>query len=381
MNGKQRVQAAIAREPVDKVPLGFYAVDHDTIARVIGHETYVRNKVAAQVALWEGRRAEVAESLKVDTVEFFRKVDCADLILPKEAVLLPPKDYEADPPQKIAENTWRDRAGRVFRASWESNEVACVFDPTIGRHSYTVEEFAGDPAPIVPPDPSVFEAIDYLYEQLGEERYIASLTGGFTPMVLLDGMEQGLLMYGLAPDVVAAAIRQRTALDNAADEWFVRRGAPGALMEQDFAGSNGPMISPRMFRALCLPAMRERISHVKRIVPQVIFHSCGNNIALIPAYAEAGIDCYQSLQTTAGMEIGKLKQLFGGELCFWGGVPVENLIAGTPEDVRRDVRTAMERGAPGGGFILGPSHSVAMNTRYDNFMAMLDEYDRLADKF
>ncbi len=41
----------------------------------------------------------------------------------------------------------------------------------------------------------------------------------------------------------------------------------------------------------------------------------------------------------------------------------------------------MERGAPGGGFILGPSHSVAMNTRYDNFMAMLDEFVRLRDKF
>ena len=41
----------------------------------------------------------------------------------------------------------------------------------------------------------------------------------------------------------------------------------------------------------------------------------------------------------------------------------------------------MERGAPGGGFILGPSHSIAKGTKYENFMAMLDEYDRLKDKF
>ena len=47
------------------------------------------------------------------------------------------------------------------------------------------------------------------------------------------------------------------------------------------------------------------------------------------------------------------------------------------EDVRRDVREAMEKGRPGGGFILGPSHSVAYGTEYDNFMAMLDEFVKM----
>ena len=58
---------------------------------------------------------------------------------------------------------------------------------------------------------------------------------------------------------------------------------------------------------------------------------------------------------------------------------MENLIAGSTGDVRKAVRIAMERGAPGGGFILGPSHSVAKNTKYDNFMAMLDEFVKLRD--
>jgi uroporphyrinogen-III decarboxylase len=49
--------------------------------------------------------------------------------------------------------------------------------------------------------------------------------------------------------------------------------------------------------------------------------------------------------------------------------------------VRQAVRTALERGAKGEGFILGPSHSIAMNTKYDNFMALLDEFVALRDKF
>jgi hypothetical protein len=51
------------------------------------------------------------------------------------------------------------------------------------------------------------------------------------------------------------------------------------------------------------------------------------------------------------------------------------------KDGGKSRRTAMQRGAPGGGFILGPSHSVAANTKYDNFAAMLDEFVRLRDKY
>ena len=380
MNSKERVTAAIARQPVDRVPLGFYAVDHDTVERVIGRKTYVRNKIGIQLALWEGRRDEVAESLKKDTVEFYRKIDCADLILPKEACLLPPKGYDPDPPKKIADDRWEDREGRIYQAVWGVNEIQCIHDPTLGRHTYTVEEFEG-PVEVTPPDPSIFEARDYVYEQLGQDRYVATTTAGITALTRLGGTENGLMLYVLQPEVVAAANRHSVARQNLLDEHYIQQAAPGALMEQDMAGTNAPLVSPRTFRELCFPYLKERVQHVKQYVPQVILHNCGNNIPLMDMFIEAGIDCYQSLQTFAGMELGRLKAEFGHSLCFWGGVPVEDLVSGTPEDVRRAVRTAMERGARGSGFILGPSHSVAYGTRYDNFLAMLDEFVRLREKY
>lgn len=101
---------------------------------------------------------------------------------------------------------------------------------------------------------------------------------------------------------------------------------------------------------------------------------------LMDMFIEGGIDYYQSLQTTAGMDIDVLKEKFGDHLTFWGGIPLENLIDGTPEDVRPDVREAMRKGAPGGGFILGPSHSIAYGTQYDNFMALLDEFVKRRDQ-
>jgi hypothetical protein len=380
MTSKERVTAAIARNPVDRVPLGFYAVDHDTVEKVIGRPTYVRNQIEIQIALWEGRRAEVAESLKKDTVEFYRKIDCADILLPKEAQLLPPADYEPDPPRRIGEDRWEDRQGRVYQAVRAANELQCVFDPQKGRETFSVEDFTG-PVEVRAPDPSVFEALDYVIEQLGDERYVAGAAAGVTALTLLGGTEEGLVRYALQPEVVTAANARSVRIQNGRDRYYIRPGVAGALMEQDMAGSNGPLISPAMFRDMCFPFLKERVANVKETVAQVILHNCGNNLPLMEMFIDAGIDCYQSLQTTAGMEVGTLKAQFGDRLSFWGGVPVELLIAGTAAEVRQAVRSAMEAGAPGGGFILGPSHSIAMNTRYDNFMAMLDEFVRLRERF
>ena len=383
MNSKERVRAAIAGESVDRTPLGFYVVDCDTVEKVIGRKTYVRNKIEMQIALWEGRRDEVAESVKKDTVEFFRKIDCVDLLTFKEAPVLPPKDYQPEAPRRIDEGTWEGKDGRVYKASWLSNEIICVHDP----NKRNAEDFTEDmfPVPeegsIEPPDPSIFEAVDYLIAELGSERYIAGSSGGIVGFTLLGSQETGLMLYALNPEVIAAANRAHTASANMRDAFMIRPGQDGVLFEQDMAGTNGPLISPRQFRQYGLPFLTERVAHVKAAGQQVLLHNCGDNRPLMSMFVEAGIDCYQSLQTNAGMSVEYLQETYGKDMTFWGGIAVEHLIQGTPDDVRANVREALEAGAKGRGFILGPSHSIAYNTKYENFMALLDEYDKLADKY
>ncbi|NLG27497.1 MAG: hypothetical protein GX557_06275, partial [Chloroflexi bacterium] len=220
MNGRERVQAAIARQSVDHVPLGFYAVDYDTVERVIGHKTYVRNKVETQLALWFGRRDELAQSLKEDTVDFYRRIDCADLLLPKEAALLPPADYDPDPPERIGEDRYRDRAGRIYQVSRQANEINVVYDPNRGLHEYTVAEFE-EPVTFTPPDDSVFEVWDYVNAELGQERYVASPAGGIVGVTLLGDMTTGLMLYASNPEVVVAANRRTVALQALRDPYYI----------------------------------------------------------------------------------------------------------------------------------------------------------------
>jgi len=40
-----------------------------------------------------------------------------------------------------------------------------------------------------------------------------------------------------------------------------------------------------------------------------------------------------------------------------------------------------EAQARSSGFILGPSQAIAYGTKYDNFMALLDEFHKLAPRY
>lgn len=381
MNSKERVTACIMRKPIDAVPLGFYLVDHDTIAKVIGRPTYVCNRVATQMAFWEGRRAEVVESMKADVVEFYRKIDLCDIITFKEACPVPPKDYIPEKVRQIAADCWEDQTGRVYQLSAVSNEFICIKDPTIQPRNWTRSDFQ-TPLPETPPDPSTLEVYDYMLRHLSGDRYIAGLTAGFHLIRYLGGQEQGLMEYALNPDLVTAAMKQKADYQTRMDKYYLRPDVTGVLMESDMCSTKGPMISPQSFREVCLPSVISRIASLKNVHHrQILLHSCGNTRLIIPDLIKAGMQVYQSIQNIPEMWVGDLKKEFGDRLVLWGGMPVEELVLGTPATVRTAVRRAMEAAAPGGGFIFGPSHSIAFGTRYDNFMAMLDEFNKLRFKF
>lgn len=380
MNSKERVAAAIAKKPVDRVPLGFYAVDHDTIANVIGHPTYVRNKPGMKIAFWEGRRDEVVESMKQDIIDFYKKIDCVDLLTFKEACEVPPKGFKPEnPPRKIDEKTYEDEKGGVWHLEPEANDMMYHPPPSDIVKEYCVEDFA-DRTPTEEPDPSCFELSDALVEQFGRERYILGYPGGTMGVTHLGGIENGLMIMALQPEVVKACNDQTLFKYNVMDKYKIRPGCDGVMLENDMAGTNGPMISPGMFRDICFPYYKAKIDNIKKFVPQVVLHNCGNNLPIMDQLIEGGIDAYESIQTTSEMSVKKLADDYGDKICIWGAFALEALVSGNQDDIRKSVRQCFEDAKNASGFILGPSHSIAYGTKYDNFMAMLDEYMKLRDR-
>ena len=379
MNKKQRVKAALSREALDKVPFGEFAVDFDTVEKLLGHETYLRAKAKSQIAFWEGRRDEVVQSWKEDTIELFKKLDCFDLINLSAAAsgVCPPKNYAPkDPPVKIGENTWKDKAGRVYQYSPVTADITVVDDPTVWDAEYTVDDFVIEQ--VAKPDDSVFEVVDYVTERLGDEYFIIGSSGGESGFTLLGSFERGLTEFLTAPEVVAAATAKETAQANQADHFYIQPRVDAVMWGVDFAYNAGPFIDPALFRQICLPNIQSRVKNVKERFSKYVFkHACGNNWKLMDMFIEAGYDCYQSLQGSASMDLKELKRLYGSRICLWGGLPVEHLVSGTREEIKADVAYIARYGFENGGYIFGSSHSIAVGTKYDNFMSMIDEFEKV----
>ena len=363
----------------DKIPYGEYAVDSDTVEKIIGHETYLRAKGKCQIAFWEGRRDEVVQSWKEDMVELNRRIDCLDIVnLAGEASgIVPPRGYTPEAPKRIDAKTWEDKNGNIYKYSEITKDITKVFSPGLLDKEYTVEEFEGDII-VEKPDESIFEVVDYIIKKLGSEKFVIGSCGREAAFPLLGGFENGLMEYSLNPDAVEAATKQGVKIGDLEDKYFIRPGTDGIMWGQDFAYNSGPMISPALYKEIVLPAAKQRVASVKKNFGlPVIKHACGNNWALMDMFIESGYDCYQSIQGSATMDIKRLQELYGDRICLWGGIPVETIINGTTAEIREAIHSTINHFAARGGLILGSSHSIAIGSSYDNFMTIIDEVQKL----
>jgi len=376
MTSKERVAAALEGRVPDRVPYGEFAVDFDTVERILGHETYLRAKAKSQIAFWEGRRDEVAQSWLEDHLELHRRLELDIVTFPMATWEMPPETGDP-PPRRIDANTWEDRFGRVYKQSEATRDITCVRDPVRDARVFTAAEFEREPARPVRDERS-WRILDTVVQRLKDEKFICGPSGGSIGIVLLGGMERGLLELAANPEAVRAATALRVREQNLADEVFVHPDSDAVLWAEDLGYKTGPLIGPAMFRDFFLEANKARARNVKeRYGKKILKHCCGNINLLMDFFVDIGFDAYQSIQPTAGMDLCRLKRDYGDRITLWGGVAVESLVGGAPEDVRADVRRAMACAKPGGRFILGTSHSVAVGTKYENYMAMLDEYRRL----
>jgi len=376
MTSKERVAAALEGRIPDRVPYAEFAVDFDTVERLLGHETYLRAKAKSQIAFWEGRADEVAASWLEDHIALQKKLPLDIVTFPMATWELPPEDGPP-PPRRIDPVTWEDREGRIYRLSEATQDITCVHDPVRDAHVFTAAEFEKEPEP-PRRDERSWNILDAVIREFKAEKYICGPSGGSIGIVLLGGMERGLLELAANPEAVRAATRFLVRQQNQADEVMIHPDQDAVMWAEDLGYKTGPLVGPAMFRALFLDANKERARNVKSKHGQKILkHCCGNVDLLLDFFVEIGFDAYQSIQPSAGMDICRLKRDYGSKLALWGGVAVENLVGGTPEDVRADVRRSMACAKPGGRFILGASHSIAVGTKYDNYLALLDEYGKL----
>ncbi|GAO27893.1 uroporphyrinogen decarboxylase family protein [Geofilum rubicundum] len=142
----------------------------------------------------------------------------------------------------------------------------------------------------------------------------------------------------------------------------------------DFGGKGGLIVSNETWHDMVRPVFEKFFEIPKIHGTHLYMHSCGGVRKLLPEFISVGADVLDPIQTrAAGMSPNGLKKDFGSMITFCGALDEELLIRrATPVRVKEGVKELLDVMAPGGGFILGPSHKFKVETPVENVMAMYE---------
>lgn len=141
-------------------------------------------------------------------------------------------------------------------------------------------------------------------------------------------------------------------------EAWADAGVPGAVYTDDMAYRSGPMLPPALMEELYGDAFRHITETAHALGLKIVVHSCGNVVPLLSWFADCGFDGVHALEPTAGVELGKVKQLVGDRMCLIGNVDITHiLVDATREEVFEAVRKSIAEAGWGGGYMVAPTNS------------------------
>jgi uroporphyrinogen decarboxylase len=371
MTSKERVLKTINHQEADRVPVGEWGIDHDHVSKIIGRHTYWRNRKDTTLALWEGRRDEVVESLKKDCVELVEKLDY-DIITVE---LVPPKGYKnPDPPRKVGEGVWEDSRGNIFKYAASNDSIQCM-TYSEGREELTEEDISNAYQRAASIEDSIFELVDFIGDKYGKEKAVLfrdiNIYGGLISPFGGDYNHQ-LMLTSLAPDEIKRMYGPELEYNKKLIEHCKSHNVLIAMQGQDFGMNSGCILSPHSLRDIVFPFIKTVNEEIVKAGMIPFFHCCGRIWDILDDYVASGYKGYQSVQQTAGMDWGKLKGKYGKQLTLWTGVQCETLVSGTMEDTEQEVGEALKTLMPGGGFIFGSTNSVQFGAKTDNYLKALE---------
>lgn len=129
--------------------------------------------------------------------------------------------------------------------------------------------------------------------------------------------------------------------------------------------------SPRIFRELFLPMIREHAALVRSAGGTYTYYDDGRLMGILPMLAETEIDCLETMTPppVGDADLAAARELIGPRICLKGYIDLLYVLKmGTPEKVEGAVREALEAAGPT-GFILGTSDGVRDGTPRENLVA------------
>ena len=344
MTGKERVLAAINHRAPDRVPITFDAEK----------EVYA----ALHARLGTPSKEALFDRLHVDTW----------MILPENFITSPDQEGRD---QKTTLWGYRTRTATYSGGTYDE----LCFSPLAGK-----DELSDiDRYPWPSDDALVFSHFPAEAAAHRDRAVIGVFTwGAWFIACFVRSMENLLMDFVVRKDYAHHLIdrvteRMVTYLDRMLDQYG--QGIDIVYMADDYCSQNGPLFSPALFREFVLPYLKLMVEKTHKHNKKFLLHCCGAVRPLLPMIIEAGVDLIEPIQIRAtGMDPEGLKRDFGGDLCFYGGVDLQDVLChGTPQRVSDEVKRLIDILNRDGGYILGPGHTyIQIDAPLENILTMYE---------
>lgn len=345
MTSRERVLAALNHQPSDRVPVNYYATRE------------LEARIAAR--LGTTTHNELLDRLGVD-LRYLRPA------------------HTGRPLQRWADGRFEDLWGTVYRPVAYDTGVYDEADVMPYAAMATVEEVAAGPGPHV--DEFDYDAIPGLIDQC-RGRAIVAGNAGVPDMIngvgRMRGVERVIMDIG-SEDPVGLAVMQKRCDFYLAHMQRILDAARGRVdilaLGDDYGTQRGLLMSPKCWRKLFRPHLKQFIDLGHAYGCKVMLHCCGSSRMIMDDFREVGLDCLDTVQPEAeGMDPADLKAHYGSWLSFCGTMSVQHTLPhGSRADVAAEARHRIDVVGKDGGLILAPAHAMQPDTPVENALAIYE---------
>jgi uroporphyrinogen decarboxylase len=193
----------------------------------------------------------------------------------------------------------------------------------------------------------------------------------------LRGLENALMDYMVEKSFVHEALDILLEMHHKALDRLLALPIDGITLGDDYGQQRGLMISRPIFLEFFKPRLAKLYARIRVAGKVVMHHSCGDNTEIMGDLVDIGLQVFHPLQPEA-MDIAKTKRDFGKHLTFRGGIGTQgDIIFGTPQQARDEVRRAVEILCRGGGYLLETAKPLPIEVPVENTVAVIEEMTRV----
>ncbi len=374
MNSRERVLKTLSGEPVDITPIDLGTTNCTTMTKKAYEALQNKLGIKKEIHIMQENfqvvfiDEEILDILKIDTRGIHPKPTYQKTVIDKKSYL------------------------NQFGTKLKMAETGLYYDmvefPMAGKSFSEIKEFNW-------PDPKLSMNLDGVREKArklkekNEYFLVADAidVGLFENCWFIRGFEDFLMDLIINPDIANYLLENVLKYELGRYELFLKvvgEFVDMVFVGDDMAGLDNTFMRIDTYRNIIKPYHKEFFKKLKQLAKnaKLMFHCCGAVSDLIPDLVEIGVDVLNPIQTSAkGMQVELLRDKYGKDICFWGGIDsIKILPRGSEEEVRQEVRRVVDVLGQV-GYVLTAVHDIQPDVPPENVLAMYDEGRKIERRF